>query len=462
MSPASHPFRGALAAMLRLALPVVTVQVGLMAMGVVDSMMTGRVSAEALAAVALGNVYFFAVAIFGLGMLMALDPVVAQAVGARDNHAIARALQRGLLLAALVSVPVSLLLLPADPVLRLLRQPETFAGVAAQYAVVSIAGIVPFYVFVVYRQTLQAMHRVAPIVWVIVVANLLNVGLNWAFIFGHLGLPPLGAVGASWAPAISRWVLAAGLLGAGWRALRPYHFPWRPEAFAPAPLLRMAALGAPIGAAHQLEFGIFGVVGVLMGWIGAVAMAGHQIALNLASLTFMVPMGVSGAAAVLVGNAVGRGDEPGARRAAGAALAIGVAFMAVSACGMIGVPELFARLYTNDAAIAAVAVALIPLAGLFQVFDGTQVVSVGILRGVGDTRTPMIVAMIGFWLVGLPISWVLGFRTALGPRGLWWGLVAGLAAVAIILLVRVRVRLARRLDRVVIDARPGALEGAGD
>ncbi len=449
--PDVRGFRTAVAAMLRLALPVVVVQIGLMLMGVVDSMMVGRVSAEALAAVALGNVYFFAAAIFGFGTLLALDPVVAQAVGASDDLAVSRGLQRGLVLATILTLPVSCLLVPAEPLLLLLQQPEGVARVSADYARVSIAGVLPFFLFVVYRQTLQAMHHVAAIVWTIVIANILNVGFNWVFVFGHLGFPAMGAVGASWATVLSRWLLVLGVLLFGWRHLRAHHRPWRREAFDLQALKRMVMLGAPIGAAMQLEFGIFGAVGVLMGWIGPVAMAGHQVALNLASLTFMVPLGVSGAAAVLVGNAVGRVDDAAARSSAGAALLMGTAFMVVSATVMVAVPGWLSRAYTDQAEIIAVAVTLIPLAGLFQVFDGIQVSCVAILRGVGDTRTPMIVAMVGFWLVGLPIAWFLGLRLEMGPPGLWWGLVAGLAAVAVILLLRVRIRLSGHIDRVVID-----------
>jgi MATE family multidrug resistance protein len=178
------------------------------------------------------------------------------------------------------------------------------------------------------------------------------------------------------------------------------------------------------------------------------------VALNLASLTFMVPLGVSTAAAVLVGHAVGRGDAAEARRAAGAALLCGVGFMVASAAVMLTLPGPLARLYTTDAAVAALAASLIPIAGVFQVFDGIQVVSIGILRGVADTRTPMLVNVLGFWLVGLPVSAALGFATAAGPRGLWWGLTAGLVLVALVLLWRARRRLAGDVRRVVIDHDP--------
>ncbi len=434
--------------MVRLSVPVVFVQVSLMLMGVVDIIMVGRVSPEAIAAVALGNVYFFAVSIFGAGLLMALDPVVAQAVGAGDGPAVARGLQRGLVLAGLVSVLASALLLPAEPVLRLARQPEDVVPLAGAYAVVSIAGIVPFYVFIVFRQTLQAMHRMVPIVITALVANAANVVFNWALVFGHWGFPAMGAVGSSWATAASRWVMALGLLALGWRALRPYLLPIRSDVLAWAPLWAMARIGAPIGLQHQLEYGVFGVVGLMMGWFGTLPMAAHQVALSLAAFTFTVPWGVSAAAAVQVGNAVGRRDAPGARYAAIAALLCGVAFMGTMAAVMIAIPETLARVYTDERAVVALAATLIPIAGVFQVFDGVQVVSVGILRGIADTRRPLLINILGFWLIGFPVSAWLGFGTAAGPSGLWWGLVVGLAVVAVLLVHRVRSQLRQELHRV--------------
>ncbi len=316
-----HGFRAELAAMVRLALPIVVVQLGQMLMGVVDTVMVGRVSPEALAAIALGNLYFFAAAIFGMGVLMALDPVVAQAVGAGDAVAIARGVQRGLVLAAGLSLVATTLLLPAGPVLDLLRQPPRVADVAATYARIGAVGIVPFYAFTALRQSLQAMKRLAPIVGTMLVANLVNVGLNYVLIFGKLGFPALGAAGAAWATAASRWLMLAGLVAVAWRSLRPHLLPPRREALAWTPLRRMVAIGAPIGGQYQLEYGVFALVGVMMGWLGTFELAGHQVALNLASLTFMVPLGVSAAAAVLVGHAVGRRDTAEARRAAAAARA---------------------------------------------------------------------------------------------------------------------------------------------
>ena len=453
-----HGFRAELAAMVRLALPIVVVQLGMMFMGVVDTLLVGRVSAVALAAVALGNLYFFGVVIFGCGLLLSLDPVVAQAIGAGDTPAAARGLQRGLLLATAWGLAVMLLLLPARPILGLLRQPPVVADLAATYALISIVGILPFYYFVALRQSLQALQLVRPIVLTMVLANLANGLLNYAWIFGQLGFPRLGVAGAAWATAVSRWLMVVLLSGVAWRVLKPQLLPLRREIWEWGPLRRMIAIGAPIGVQMQLEYGVFAVVGIMMGWLGTNELAGHQVALNLASLTFMVPMGVSAAAAVLVGHAVGRGDPLEARRAAAAALVCGVGFMAVSAAVMLTIPGVLARLYTTDTAVAALAATLIPIAGVFQVFDGTQVVAIGILRGVADTRTPMLVNVVGYWLIGLPVSAAFGFWLGYGPQGLWWGLMVGLTLVAAVLVWRVRRRLAGTLARVRIEGDAAASE----
>ena len=445
------PTRYDLREMLRLATPIVVVQVGLMAMGTVDTIMVGHVSAHALASVALGNLYFFFAVGFGMGALLALDPVIAQAVGARDEPAVARGMQRGLLLAAFIAVPTSLLLVPAVPILEALQQPPEIIPTAAAYAWVSIPGIFPFFAFIVLRQSLQAMGRLQPIVVTIVVANLVNVVLNWMLIFGRLGAPALGAVGAGLASSISRWFLAGMMVVAGWPILRHHLRPFRREVLHGAPLLRMAGIGGPIGLQHALEGSAFIIVALVMGYLGTVEMGAHQVAINLAALTFMVPLGVSSAAAVLVGQAVGRADPIGARRSAGAALLLGTGVMGISALIFLTIPGLLARVYTTDGSVIAVASLLIPIAGVFQVFDGLQVVSIGVLRGVGDTRAPMIIAAVGYWLIGVPVSAWLGLRAGMGAEGLWWGLVVGLGAVALTLLARVVIRVRRDLGRLMID-----------
>ena len=437
--------------LLVLALPVITVQLGMMAMGVVDTVMVGHLSPTALAAVALGNVYYFGASIFGMGALMALDPVVAQAVGADDHEAVARGVQRGMVLAVLLCIPTALVLLPAPAVLLWLRQPPDVAPLAGAYAQVSIPGTIGVFAFVVLRQSLQALGKMRAIVITIVVANLLNAGLNWVLIFGHAGFPAMGPVGSAWASTIARLFMALLLPVLAWPGLRDVLLPFRRAVLEPRPLLRMLRLGAPIGAQHQLEYGVFGVVGLLMGSMGTNQVAGHQVALNLASITFMVPLGLSGAAAVVVGRAVGRDDAESAWESAQAALLVAIAFMGATAVCFLFLPGPLARLYSNAPEVLAIAVLLIPLAGVFQVFDGIQVTSIGILRGLGDTRTPMITGILGFWLLGLPVSLLLAFRLGFGAPGLWWGLVLGLIVVAGFLLARVRWKLRQPLKRVRIE-----------
>jgi len=438
-------------ATIRLALPLVLVQIGLMFMGVVDTIMVGHVSATVLAAVALGNLYFFNAAVLGNGTLLALDPVVAQAVGAHDNDAVSRAVQRGLILAAGLSVSTALLLLPAHGVLVLTHQQPAIIPDTTAYLRISIPGVVPFLVFVVFRQTLQALHRVAPIVWAIVGANLTNAGLNWVFVYGHLGSPALGASGSAIATLVSRWLMMFALLALAWPTLRRHIVPWQREAWRGAPLARLLRLGVPIGLQQLLESGAFGAIGLMMGMLGTNEMAGHQIAITLASLTFMVPLGVGSAAAVRVGRAVGARDQRRARLAARAAFVCGMGFMALTALLFLALPRLLAALFTGEAAVIAIAGILIPVAGVFQIFDGAQAVGAGVLRGLGDTRAPLIGMIAGYWLIGLPVSLFLGFRTSLRAAGLWWGFVASLSIVAIFLALRIRVLFRRDIQRVVIE-----------
>ncbi len=442
--------RGPLGELVSLSLPIIGVNLGMMLMGTIDTVMVGRVSAAALAAVAIGNVYFNALAMFGLGVLLALDPLVSQALGAGDVNRASTAVQRGLLVAGLLTVPLTAAMLVAEPAVALLHQPDDVVPLIGTYCAILAPSVLPFLLFTVGRQTLQAMQRVGPILWTIALANLANIGLNQWLIFGGLGVPPLGVAGSAWATLISRFLMVLVL---GWiarRELVALLSPWHAAAWQPTALWGMFRLGLPIGIQLEIEMGAFAAVAFLMGSFGTVPVAGHQIALNLASLTFMVPMGIGMAAAVVVGRGVGRRDPAAVRRAAGMALILGAGFMSCTAATLLALPEALARLYTTDPAVVAFAALLLPIAGIFQVFDGLQVVSGGILRGIGDTRSPMIVNLFGFVGIGLSVSIWLAFRTRLGPVGLWWGLVIGLAVVALTLLVRVRYVLRRTIKGMAI------------
>ncbi len=451
----THPFRlphrDDLQAMLRLAVPIVVVQVGMMLLGVVDTMVVGRLSSEALAAVALGHVMIVAVSSFGIGMLLALDPLVAQAVGARDTTAVRRSVQRGLLIALGLMVPSILLLLPSETVLGFFRQPSEIVPIAANYIRICIPGLLPFYGFVVLRQSLQAMGRMRSIVLTIVVVNLFNLFADWALVFGVGPVPRLGPMGSAWATTAARTLLFMVLFVVAHKELGPLLSRLDREAFRIRPLWRVIRLGTPIGFQVQLEIIAFAVIALLMGGFGTLQMASHQVAINLASLTFMVPLGVGSAAAIRVGQAIGAGDSNGARRAAAASVIIGAGFMSLMAALFIGAPRLLATAYTSVEEVVALAALLIPIAGYFQIFDGLQVVSAGVLRGAGDTRMPLVANILGFWFVGLPTSLLLGFRLGFGPQGLWWGFVAGLGAVAVFLLARIAWKFRGDISRIEVE-----------
>jgi MATE family multidrug resistance protein len=445
-------WRSDLRDMMQVAAPIVVVNLGIQAMGVVDTLMVGRLGGAAIAAVALGNFYFFNISVFGIGVLFAIDPLVAQAVGAGDAVGVAHGVQRGFALALLIAIVVMLALMPGEWLLGVLDQPPEVIAQTAVYARRRAIGAVPFFAFCVMRQTLQALGPVRPIIVAVLIANVVNTLANWLLVFGNAGAPALGVQGSGIATAVSMWVMALALFWMSWPLLAPTVRPWRRASLMWTPLLRMLRIGVPIGTQWFFESFAFGLTALFMGWMGTASLAGHEIALNMAAFTFMVPLGISGAAAAVIGRAIGRGDLTAARRDAGAAIACGVGVMCVSAVVFLTAPEWLAGLYTTETATLSVAISLIPLAGWFQVFDGLQAVTSGVLRGTGDTRIPAILHMVAFWGVGIPLGWYLGFHTSLRERGLWIGLVAGLAAAGVLQSARVVQRLRGEIHRVVVDA----------
>lgn len=448
MMQPDHPFRREFAAATRLAAPVALVQLGMMLMGVVDAMMLGRVSAAALASGALGHIVSIALIMFGSGVLAALDPLIAQAHGAGDHRAVAAHFQRGVVMAGMLTLPFALALWDVRGLLELLGQPAEAIGDAAAYARAIIPGILAYLLFVSLRQTLQAMSIVRPAALAIVAGNVANVVGNYALIFGHFGAPALGVAGSGWSTSICRWAMLLYLFFASRRTLAPYWRGFTAEALALRGQLLLLRIGVPIGLHYSVELLIFATVALLIGRMGVTELAGHQIAINIISLSFMIPLGVSGAAATRVGNAIGRGDLAGARRAALACLLLGGGVMLFFAVLFAVWPETLARLYTPDAAVIAMTAALLPIAAASQVFDGIQVVAAGVLRGSADTTFPAGIALVGFWMLGLPIGWFLAFQRGGGPQGLWWGLTIGLAVVAVLYCARIARRFRAEIGRV--------------
>ncbi len=447
-----RPTRSDMRALITLALPVVTVEMGMMAMHIVDALFVGHLSATALAAVSLALAYYFTIVVIGMGTLVGLDALVSQAVGAGDDAAVRRALQRGLLLAAGLCVPLALILWPTAPVLRALHQPEEIVPIATRVVHISILGLPGALAFVVLRQTLQSMERLRPIIITVVLANVINAACNWLLITGHLGAPALGVDGSAIASVIGRTSLPLILLLLGRDVLWPLLKTREPVLFELEPLRRMLRIGLPVGVQYLLEVGVFNAVALLMGAQATATLAAHQVAISLASFTFMVPLGVGAAASVLVGQAIGRDDPGAARRAAVAALTAGLFASLCTTVLFLAIPTQLAMAYVREPGVVKLAATLIPLAGVFQLFDGLQAVAGGALRGAADTRAAMIANILGFWMVGLPMGLTLAFRMGMGPRGLWWGLVIGLAAVAAVLVVRLYHRFGGPLARVHIDA----------
>lgn len=446
-----RPTREELRDMLRLAWPIIVAQVGVMLLGVVDTAMVGRVGPDAVAAVALGHIYWVNVSVPGIGLLLVLDPVVSQAFGASDERGVSRGLQRGVLLAVLISIPTAFALIPGEWFFGALRQPTEVTPVAASYARWTALSAIPFFVFVALRQSLQAMGHTRAIVASIIAGNALNVVLNWALIYGHLGFPALGVIGSAISTVIGRWAMLAIVVWMARAELWPRLSRWAPESWQLRPLGRMLVVGMPVALQQWLEVGVFAAGAIAIGWIGVAPLAAHEIAINLAALTFMVPLGVSAAAAAIVGRAIGRGDMAAARRDSVAAIGVGLAFMLISAGIFLAAPGALASLFLSDPPTRAIAASLIVIAGVFQVFDGIQCVCAGILRGTADTRVPMLIHLGGFWGVGAPLGLVLAFDAGLGPRGIWYGYLGSLAAVAVAQLMRVRWRLSRDIARLQID-----------
>ena len=445
--PGPEAVRQELGAVAKLAAPVVVTQLGLMSMGTVDAMMLGRVSEHALAAGALGNVVSFGMMVFAQGMLMALDPLVAQAYGAQDQKAVARHVQRGLGLSLALSLPLIAIMWDMKGILTAIGQDPAIIDDTAGYIRTMIPGVPTFLFFIVFRQTLQAMSHVRQALWAIVAANVANVVANYALIFGNWGFPELGVVGSGWATSICRVVMVVVLGIAGWPILRPYLSGLRMAVLNPKTYGDLIRLGIPIGFQISVEMWLFNAVALMIGALGARELAAHQIALTLAAMAFMVPLGVAGAASTRVGNAIGRGDPDGARLSAKVSLGLGAALMSLSAMAFGFFPEQLARAFTPEEPVVALAATLLPVAALFQIFDGLQVVGAGVLRGAADTRVPALFAVIGYWALGLPLAWWLGWHTQMGPQGMWWGLTLGLASVAVLFLFRIRKTFSGDLGR---------------
>ena len=433
-----------------LAAPVVIAEVGWVSMQIVDIAMVGRLGPEAIGAVGVGSALFLAFSVFGMGLLLGLDTLVAQAFGARDRAACDRWLRHGVVLALMLTAPLGLLARGAGSRLDVWGfDPDVLALVRPYFAIVTWS-LPLLLLYAAFRRYLQAVSVVRPIMVALVIANVVNAAANWILIFGNLGAPALGVTGAGWATCVSRAgmviVLAAAIARRGVR-------PWTLTAgVRMAGLRRILALGWPAAAQVVLEYGAFAAVTMLAGRLDPSTLAAHQIVINLAGLTYMVPLGISSAAAVRVGHAVGRRDAAGASGAGWTAVALGTGFMASAAATFLAAPRAILGVFTADDRVVDVGLTLILVVALFQIFDGLQGVATGALRGLGDTRTPMLLNLAGHWMVGLPVGYLLCFAIGWGVLGLWIGVSAGLVLVGS-LVTAIWWRRARALASVLAAPR---------
>jgi MATE family multidrug resistance protein len=434
--------RGEIGRLVALGGPAALTQLGWMAIGVVDALMLGRVGVHELDAASLGNLWLWGTTILGMGLVFGMDPIVARAHGAGDPRRIAHALQQGVVLALAVSVPLGLSWFWAEEVLLALGQSAALARDAETYVLIQLPGLPTFLVFCALRQYLQGRGIVAPALWITLIANLVNVAGNWALIWGHLGLPALGLSGAALASTVTRVFLLVGLVVWVRRFALHEHawMPWTRAAIEPAGLREISAYGVPVALQYGLETWAFQAVSVMAGWLGEVPLASHTIVLNMASLTFMVPLGISIGAATRVGNLLGAGHRAAARRSAFLALALGAGVMSVAALAFVTLRHELPAFYSDDAAVVAGAAAILPIAAAFQLFDGTQVVGGGLLRGMGRPRPAVVFNLLGYYLLGLPLAGLLAFGLDLGLPGLWWALCVALGTVAACLVVWIRRR----------------------
>lgn len=430
---------------LLLAFPVVIAQVAQNAMGFIDVVMVGQLGSQALASIALGNTVFFFLMIVCMGLIVAVEPMVSQAYGAGKLEPVGRSVRQGLWLGLAVAIPVFLVLRNIAPVLLLIGQNETTVAQSQAYLRAISWSFFPWMGYLALRSLLAGLERPRVVTFIVGGGVLLNIAANYTLMFGKFGFPELGIVGTGWATTIVYWTMFFAL--AAWVQMRSEYRQYgifadirRPD---PEYFRELFRIGWPIGISFGIESGLFMMTALMMGLISTDTLAAHQLALQCAAFTFMVPLGVGIATSVRVGHAVGRQDPDGIRRAGVVGIWLAAIFMIFAAILFWSIPRTIISIFldVNDpanATVVGIAIKLLGIAAVFQLFDGIQVAASGALRGLKDTRRPMVINFISYWLLGLTAGYVLGFVLDYGAEGLWWGLVLGLTVASVLLTIRFR------------------------
>ena len=435
-----------LPATLRLAAPITAGQVGQMLMGVADTIMVGQIGTLPLAACSFANSVIMVVAIGGYGVFTAVSVRVSHAHGAGVSDSISRALHAGMGLALAFGVAAAAFFHLAYPLFHYFGQAPGVVEEARAYTLIVGWSLLPSFAIAVFRNYLDSQSRPWPGFWIMLGGVLLNVLLNWVLIYGKMGVPAMGLAGAGWATLFSRIATVAGLAWFIWRgSLRPAH-----TLSLGSPLwaehVAMLRLGVPAGLALLSEVGAFTVAAILIGHLGAVPLAAHQIAITCASVTFMFPLGVAMASTVRIAQANGAGRDNLLRPIAAGSWAVGLAIMAVFAVVLLIANGPIAKAFVRDPAVISIAASLLVVAGVFQLVDGVQVVGSGVLRGLRDTTGPMLITVAAYWGVALPLGTWLTFKAGMGAQGMWTGLALGLGVAAVLLVRRFLNRTAQWLS----------------
>jgi multidrug resistance protein, MATE family len=421
-----------------LAYPVMLSQLGHILVGVADSIMVGQLGAEPLAAASLANSIFSMVLTFGIGISYAITPFVAKYDGENNLEKSSEVLRTGFWINAIAGVALFIIVTGSSFVLHYLNQPADVVDLAIPYLGIITFSLVPFMFFQSFKQFAEGLSLTKVAMAITVGANLINIGLNYILIFGKMGFEPMGLNGAGIATLLSRVMMALGMFYyiAKSKKLAKYKIRLNIKGVTKKLVNQLLKIGLPTGVQFIFEVGAFSFAAIMMGWMGAETLAAHQIAINLAAVSYMTATGISAAATVRVGNQLGKNDIPTLRMAGFTSFAMGIAFMTITCIIFITGNFFLPSLYIDDMEVINIAASLLIIAGFFQISDGIQVVGLGALRGLGDVKVPTVITLIAYWVLGLPVGYLLCFQFGLGPEGIWYGLLIGLSVAAVLLFTR--------------------------
>jgi MATE family multidrug resistance protein len=437
-----------------LAYPVMLSQLGQVSVGVADSMMVGRLGALPLAASSLGNSIFFVVMMFGIGISMGITPLVSKADGKGKTHRISRLFSHGLWINVIASLLMTMIVLGLSQGLHFLNQPEEVVIMTIPYLFIITASLLPLMVFQTFKQMAEGLSQTRQAMYITIFANLVNVALNWVLIWGKFGFPAMGLNGAGLATLISRILMM--LMMGGYILLSPrykkYNFKLALSQTSFPMISRILKIGIPTGFQFIFEVSAFSTAAIMMGWIGVNALAGHQIAINLASISYMMATGLATAGMIRVSNQIGKGNMKGMREAGMVVFGMVTIFMIASAAIFFSLRFFLPTLYIDDPEVVALSASLLIIAGLFQLSDGVQAAGLGVLRGLEDVKVPTIVTLLAYWVLGLPLGYFLAFHMEMGAQGIWYGLLIGLTITAGLLFYRFHSLSKRRMESIRVDS----------